>query len=105
MVETRKNLVHLDRIDAKPHTAGHTAISDQVVNDLLGLIGRDRKAHALRAGRGDLGGIDANDLSILVDERAAGVTGIDRRVHLNQIGIVRDSRTVLTAGSHLAVEA
>src|SRR5258705_193326 len=37
-------------------------------------------------------GVDANQLAARVDERAAGVARVDRRVGLNEIFVVRESK-------------
>ena len=46
----------------------------------------DREADAdVAAGARDDRGVDADELAVQVDERAAGVAGIDRRVGLNEV--------------------
>jgi len=84
---------------------------DQLVGDPLGLIDRDRKAKsdrtALRIGRvtaqcGDRR-VDADQLPAHVDQRAAGVTRVDRGVGLDRIenGVLV---TRLAGRGHRAVE-
>ena len=41
--------------------------------------------HVLIAGRADDGRVDADELAVCVDERAAGVAGVDGRVRLNEV--------------------
>jgi hypothetical protein len=49
-------------------------------------VDRNRKAHAgIAAGGTDEGGIDANKVALKIDERATGVSRIDRGVGLNEI--------------------
>ena len=75
--------------DADGRAAGHIAVGDQLVNDLLGRVDRDSEAHALdgriavHAAR-QLGGRDADHLTVLVDQRAARVARVDGRVGLDQ---------------------
>ena len=60
--------------------------SDEIVVDWNDGIGGHGKADALVAGglRVDRG-VDADDLAIHVDQRAAGVAGIDRRIGLDEV--------------------
>ena len=52
----------------------------------------NREADAVGAqGLRQHGGVDADQLSIGVDERAAGVAEIDRRVGLNEVLEIRDA--------------
>ena len=64
----------------------HVSILPQVVHDVLGHVGRDREADADVAARlrNDLR-VDADQLSLGVDERAAGVAMVDGRVGLQEV--------------------
>src|SRR6478735_5662958 len=70
------------------------AALDELVGDRLGLLDRDREADADVAAlaaaralpqRGDRA-VDADELALGVDERAAGVAGVDRRRRLDGVG-------------------
>src|SRR5271163_5029625 len=82
--------------------------ADQLVGDALGLIDRNRKAKsdrtALRIRRitAQCGNrrVDANQLSGHVDQRAPGVTGVDRGVGLDGVehGVLVARLTVVDTG-------
>jgi len=66
---------------------------DQLVGDALGLVDRYREAQADRPAfrtarvvpeRGDRR-VDSNQFAVHVDQCAAGVTGVDRRIGLNGV--------------------
>ena len=62
----------------------HITVLDEVGDNRLCRIDRNRKSKALIARSGNFRGVDANDLTILVDECAAGVTGVNRRIGLKR---------------------
>ena len=62
----------------------HLAVLQQILDDFLGAIDRNREADALRL-RVDRH-VDADDLSFDVQQRTAGVAGIDRGVGLDEVG-------------------
>src|SRR5258708_2858650 len=66
--------------DADPSPL-HPALADQLRNDDVGSADRNREADALRSG--DDRGVDADDVAARVDERPAGVSGVERGVRLN----------------------
>ena len=75
--------------DADGRPAGNVAVLDDLVDDILCGVDRDGEAHALngRAAEGVAGQLrrgDADDLTVLVDERAAGVAVVDGSVGLDQ---------------------
>jgi len=58
----------------------------EIIDDVAHEIRRDREAHALEAaGAAENGGIEADQAAVDVDERAAGVAGIDGGVGLNEV--------------------
>jgi len=65
-------------------SAMHAAIGDEVVGDAFCRINGDGEADpgSRSAGRID-GGVDADDFTVRIDERAAGVAAIDGRIGLN----------------------
>lgn len=70
------------------------------VHDLLrhvnGVVAWDGKANAGKALR--IGGVeraDAHELAAVVDQGAAGVTGVDGRIHLDEVGVERVARAGL----------
>ena len=75
--------------DANGRTAGNVTVLNQLINNILGGVDRDGKAHALNGGAaeriaGQLSGRDADHLTVLVDECAAGVAVVDGSIGLNQ---------------------
>ena len=75
--------------DADGRPAGNVAVLDDLVDDILCGVDRDGEAHALngRAAEGvagQLGRGDADDLTVFVDECAAGVAVVDGSVGLDQ---------------------
>ncbi len=66
---------------------------------VLGQVGRDREADADRAaGRRVDGGVDADDLAVHVEQRAAGVAPVDGGVGLDEV-VVRSLVDVAAAGA------
>lgn len=91
-------------VDADGRAAGDIALFDQFVDDGLGCIDGDGKADTLD-GRGQgievahLHCIDADDLSVAVDERPAGVAVIECGIRLNQAhGAVVDGQITVDRG-------
>ena len=68
----------------------HAAMAHQFAQHETGCVGRDRKADALRAH--DHRGVDADDLAVRRDQRAAGIAGIERGVGLDDV-VDQPSRT------------
>ena len=67
------------------------AVFHQAVSDLRHHIGRHSESHALEAATAaENGGIDADEATIDVDERAAGVPGIDRGIGLDKVLVTLD---------------
>jgi hypothetical protein len=61
------------------------------VGDRARHVARDREADALVAARArEDRGVDADQLAAQVDERAAGVAGVDRRVGLDEVLVLGD---------------
>ena len=61
----------------------------ELLDDRQSLVDRDGKADALIVGFSDLCRVDAYNLSIFIDQGAAGVTGVDGCIHLDIAGAVR----------------
>ena len=81
--------LHRERLDADAQPAScHPSLRQQLLNHLLGHVGGNRKTDPL--GEVNDGGIDADDFAAQVEERAARVAGIDRRVRLNEIFVARE---------------
>jgi hypothetical protein len=60
--------------------------TDEIVVDRDDGVRRHGKADALVAGRLRVDrGVDTDDLPVHVDQRTAGVSGIDRRIRLNEV--------------------
>ena len=68
--------------DAEPATAHLLAVT-HLGNDLVCHVGGDGKAYALAGG--DDGGVDADDLTLHVDEGATGVAGVDGGIGLQEV--------------------
>ena len=68
--------------DAQPR-APHAAVANQRDRHALGGRRRDREADALR--RQDHRRVDADDVAARVDQRSAGIAGIERRVGLQHV--------------------
>ena len=65
----------------------HLTRSDQLIHDDAGQIDRNREAISrVEPGLTRNRGVDTDDLALHVDQRAAGVTRIDGRVGLNEVG-------------------
>src|SRR5699024_810055 len=84
-INRRVGLVDHLHGDAHDHSAANVTVLDQVVDDRLRLVDRDGKADAFIVGRRDLLGVDADNLAIGVDQRAAGVAGVDGSVGLDAV--------------------
>ena len=72
-----------DAGDAELDSAFDITVVDEVGDDFLDLDGGNGEAHALIAGSGNLGGVDADDLAVHIDQRTAGIAGIDGGVGLD----------------------
>ena len=73
------------RLDAEP-PAPHLAEVQDLVDHRARHVGRHREADAdVAARRPDDRGVDADQLAAQVDERAAGVAGVDRGVGLDEL--------------------
>ena len=70
------------------------SVLDDLVHHLPRQIHRHRKADTLVAARtaGQNRGVDADQFAAIVDQRSAGVAGIDGRVGLDEVFIVFDSQ-------------
>src|SRR5437899_3355273 len=93
--------------DADPAARDLAAI-DKLARYAFDHVGGNRKPDALT--RRDDRGVDPDDLSAQVHERPARVTGIDRRVRLNEVLVGRDadvgsSRRAHDADRHRLVES
>ena len=81
--------------------AGGRAVLDELLGDPLGGVGagwrtrrrccRSATAPGRAGGDGGDRAVDADDLAGAVDQRAAGVAGVDRRVGLDRVDTVRRS--------------
>src|SRR5262249_60920143 len=85
------------RLDAQPGPPDITE-RDQIPGDSLDCIGWNCKADARIAARwGNDRSVDADDFSTGVEQRSAGVAGVDGRISLNDVlddpSIVRLDRT------------
>ena len=84
LVEARDAFVDGDVLPGHADVAApDAALLDQPAGDELGRLAADGEADALR--RGDDRGVDADDLAARVEQRAAGVAGIERRVGLQDV--------------------
>ena len=74
--------------DAERGPPGDIALGDDLIHDILDLGAGNGEAQAFHAGvvgeGADLHGIDADDLTVAVDERPAGVAGIQGGIGLDQ---------------------
>jgi hypothetical protein len=70
-------------------------VGDELLHDPAHEVHWDRKAQALRrrpiGAYVDDGRIDADELAARVDERAAGIPGVDGRIGLNEVLEDRDA--------------
>ena len=73
---------HLIAGDAEPRAA-HAAVLQDLRQHVLRGVGGDREADALRAH--DDGGVDADHLGARVDQRPAGIAGVERGVGLDDV--------------------
>ncbi len=73
--------------------AADLAMFDQLDLDLIHHIGRNRETDAdVAPGRCQNRGVDADQFTVQVDQRAAGVAGIDRRVGLDEVLVAFDAK-------------
>ena len=70
------------RLDAEK-AAQHAAVLDQVLHDPGREVGRNRESDALRPAVER--GVDADEVTVRVDQRAARVAGVDRGVRLHEV--------------------
>ena len=82
----------VERIDARKrsaHVRMHRCLAaDNLVGNVLGVVNRNGKAHARAGARVALDErVDAHELAIVVDERAAGVARVDGGIGLDHVGI------------------
>jgi hypothetical protein len=88
-------VVRSDIRDANADVAvADLAVTDQSLDRGLDDLRGNREAHAgERSGRRDEEGVDADQFAARVDQRAAGVAGVDGRVGLDELaGLAADSR-------------
>src|ERR1035437_553513 len=80
--------------------AGHLTVVDDLLHHIARHTHRDGKTDALIAFRsmGQDGGVDADQLAAVIDQRAARVAGVDRRIGLNEVFVVFDAQ-IGAAGS------
>ena len=79
---------HVLRCDANVRLVGHIAVGHNVLDHGEHIVDGDGEADALNGGVGVariLRGHDADDLAVAVEERAAGVAGVDGAVHLDHV--------------------
>src|SRR5439155_3560287 len=70
----------------------HFAIAKDLIHDLARHVDRHGEADPdIAAARRQDGGVDADALALEVDERAARIAGIDRRVSLDEVLIALDA--------------
>ncbi len=84
-------MIHLLNRNAEP-PARYFTVLDQALHDRARHVRRNREtdAHIAAAAR-ENSGIDADELAARVDQRTARVAGIDRRIRLDEIFVVRDA--------------
>ena len=84
MNESRQRLVDVLHFDAEPAVLDLAGLDDLIL-DLLGQIDRNRKRHALVAAgvAVDLR-VDADHGAGGIEQRPAGVAGVDGRIGLNE---------------------
>ena len=74
--------------DAQGGPSGHIALGDDLIHDFLHLGAGNGEAKPLNTGSvgesADFDGVDADDLTVAVDERPAGIAGVQGGVGLNQ---------------------
>lgn len=71
--------------NTEPWTRDAAMAADCGIDDLAGIIGRDSKADPFSTAAACIDrGIDADDAAIDIDERAAGITGINGSVGLDK---------------------
>src|SRR5207244_1042061 len=80
--------------------AGDDALLLQLGHDVANHIHGNGKTDTLiAAASGKDCGIDSDQLTFCIDERAAGISGIDGRVGLNEILIVFDAEPTSSGGA------
>ena len=97
----------VERVDARKrsaHVRMHRRLAaDDLVGNVLGVVNGNSKAHARAGARVALDErVDAHQLTVVVDERAAGVARVDGGIGLNHVGI--DGVTAGRAHGRGAVE-
>ena len=79
--------------DAADRAAPHLAVLHQIVDDALREIARHGEADPLiAAALAEDAGVDADQLAARVDQRAARVARVDRRVGLDEVLVVGEAR-------------
>ena len=63
----------------------YTTFFSQFIQNRFGRIDGDSKPDAFDTGNSDLRRIDTYDLPFRIDQRTAGIAGIDRRISLDQV--------------------
>ena len=93
------------------HAAAHFAVLDQLVHYVHRHVGGDGEADAhIAAGGGENGGVDADQLAVEIDQRAAGVARVNGGVGLNEVLVALDAQAGAAqrrhdAGGHRLPEA
>lgn len=76
------------------------AVRDERGHDMFGEVDRDGKSDALvAAGAAEDGLVDADEPAAGVDERAAGIAGVDGGVGLDEILVVHDAHAAAALGT------
>ena len=71
--------------DADGRSARNIALYNQFIDNLFGRIDGDSKPDTFDTGNSDLRRIDTYNLPFRIDQRTAGIAGIDRRISLDQV--------------------
>src|SRR6202035_1847590 len=98
--QIRRDLLY-PNADVTPH---NLTVLQNFIHDILRHVDGDGKSDALISTRAasQNSGVDANHFRTSIDQRAAGVTGIDRRVRLNEVFVILNRETVAPGGAHNA---
>src|SRR6185436_17080978 len=73
---------------------------EELVHDSADLVGGNGKAYALvAAGAGEDRGVNADQLAAVVDQRAAGVAGVDGCVGLDEVLVLFNTQAAAAGGA------
>src|SRR5262249_41171138 len=106
-LEPRADVGGLNVDDADTHVAaGDFAVLDQRMHDVLGVVGGNGESDpVVAAGARCDGRVDADDFALEIDQRSAGVAGIDGGIGLQKVFVCHAGKLWIIGADDIGVGA